>query len=280
MSRKKYTLKELEELGWYDLLSYMGTPFFSIGGVTSMHELAKDAKLDSNKKVLIVGCGTGYSACLFAKEYGCQVTGIDIAEVSIEEAKERAKKMKCEDKTTFLVENANDMSFEDNTFDVIITMMVSMFLEKEIAYREMFRVLKPGGCFALNEIFKDDNTPQVALDKIHHAENIYTDLIGFQFNIHSLTHWKEWLEYAGLEHIELHQHKNYATVKNALGIAKAIGFWGYFRVLWLGIKLMIQSKVIRKKFMVMGEVKKVLMRRKATTKYLGYVIAIGYKPQV
>jgi len=40
----------------------------------------------------MVGCGTGFSACYLARKIGCEVVGIDIAELSIEEAKERAKR--------------------------------------------------------------------------------------------------------------------------------------------------------------------------------------------
>jgi hypothetical protein len=35
------TLKEIEGLDYYDFMSYMGVPFFNIGGFTSIDRLAE-----------------------------------------------------------------------------------------------------------------------------------------------------------------------------------------------------------------------------------------------
>jgi ubiquinone/menaquinone biosynthesis C-methylase UbiE len=85
------SIKEAEALSYYDFMSYLGVPYFHIGGIKSTEKLAELCKIDQTRKVLIVGCGTGFSACHLARKIRCAVVGIDIAELSVEKAKERAK---------------------------------------------------------------------------------------------------------------------------------------------------------------------------------------------
>lgn len=63
-------------------MSYLGVPYYQAGGLISTRKLAELCRIDRTKKVLMVGCGTGFSACYIARKTGCEVMGIDIAELS------------------------------------------------------------------------------------------------------------------------------------------------------------------------------------------------------
>jgi ubiquinone/menaquinone biosynthesis C-methylase UbiE len=116
------------------------------------------AHLKSTDKVLEIGCGTGY----FTKEIvktDALVTAIDISPELLNIAKQEIT----ETNVSFLLDNAYDLSFEDNSFDSIVGSSVLHHLEIEKAISEMFRVLKPGGSMFFTE--PNMMNPQIALQK-------------------------------------------------------------------------------------------------------------------
>ena len=98
-------------------------------------------------KVLDVACGSGNLAVLAAAK-GADVTGIDIADNLVESAKQRAAALGLDIK--FEQGDAEAMPYEDNTFDVVMTMFGAMFAPRpEVAASELVRVCKPGGIIAM-----------------------------------------------------------------------------------------------------------------------------------
>src|SRR5262245_35426712 len=75
-------------------------------------------------KVLDVACGSGNLAVVAAKK-GADVTGIDIADNLVEAAKKRAEAEGLDIK--FEQGDAEAMPYEDNSFDVVMTMFGAMF---------------------------------------------------------------------------------------------------------------------------------------------------------
>ena len=99
-------------------------------------------KCGHGMQVLEYGCGPGSSAFMLA-QLGAIVKGIDISEVAIERARklEDVKKLG----VTFEVMNAVELSFDDNTFDMICGSGILHHLQLDKAYSELARTLKPGG---------------------------------------------------------------------------------------------------------------------------------------
>ena len=94
-------------------------------------------------KILDIGTGPGFFPIILA-EAGYPVTAVDYTREMLEKAMENAGSL-CE-KIDFYRMDAQDLGFEDNTFDVVISRNLTWNLEKpEQAYREWHRVLKPGG---------------------------------------------------------------------------------------------------------------------------------------
>ena len=95
------------------------------------------------KKILDIGTGPGFMAILLA-EAGYVVTAVDFTEKMLEEAKKNAGAYK--QKIQWLKMDAQQLAFEDETFDAIITRNVTWNLEEPFtAYQEWHRVLKDDG---------------------------------------------------------------------------------------------------------------------------------------
>src|SRR5438309_2370065 len=102
-----------------------------------------DLGIKPGNKVLDVACGTGNQS-LPAAKLGGNVTGIDIARNLIEQANVNATKAGLDIK--FEVGDAENLPYEDATFDVVMSMYGAMFAPRpELVARELARVCKPGG---------------------------------------------------------------------------------------------------------------------------------------
>ena len=94
-------------------------------------------------RVLDIGTGTGFFACLFAAE-GHEATGIDLTPDMIEHAEHMAAVLGLD--ATFRIMDAENPDFEPESFDVLVTRNLTWTLPHvEKAYREWYRILKPGG---------------------------------------------------------------------------------------------------------------------------------------
>ena len=94
-------------------------------------------------RVLEVGTGPGFFAILLA-ELGYDVTAVDLTPAMLTEARKNAGSLA--ERITFLEMNAEALSFDDDSFDVLLSRNLTWNLpHPEEAYREWKRVLKPGG---------------------------------------------------------------------------------------------------------------------------------------
>lgn len=93
--------------------------------------------------VLDVGSGTGVLSLVLA-EMGHRVTGVDLAEAMVQKARDKFKKHHLAGE--FTVGDAENLPFEEHTFDIVINRHVVWSLtDPKRAFKEWKRVLKPGG---------------------------------------------------------------------------------------------------------------------------------------
>ena len=79
-------------------------------------KMIKHYKLNSNSKILDVGCGKGFLLYEFKKLLpDCEIRGFDISSYAIENAKEEVKK-------DLILGHANNLPFEKNYFDLVISL--------------------------------------------------------------------------------------------------------------------------------------------------------------
>ena len=97
-----------------------------------------------DKQVLDIGCGTGTYTCYLAK-HGAIATGIDISDAAIERAKQMALEENVFSNTAFSVMNAENLEFDNDSFDVVCEGAILHHLDLNKALNEISRVLKPNG---------------------------------------------------------------------------------------------------------------------------------------
>ena len=126
---------------------------FHIRGRAATLELARAAGLDATQRVLDVGSGVGGTSRCLAKEFGCRVTGIDLTDDYCRAAAMLSDKVGLGDLVDYRQGDATDLPFDDGVFDVVWTEHVAMNIpDKPRLYKEMHRVLKPGGTLAIYDV--------------------------------------------------------------------------------------------------------------------------------
>jgi len=126
---------------------------FHIRGRTATLELARAAGLDSTKYVLDVGSGVGGTSRCLAKEFGCRVTGIDLTDEYCRAATMLTAKTGLAHLVDCRQGDATMLPFDDQAFDVVWTEHVAMNIpDKPRLYKEIHRVLKPGGTLAIYDV--------------------------------------------------------------------------------------------------------------------------------
>jgi SAM-dependent methyltransferase len=99
----------------------------------------------AGKVVLDYGCGPGYLTKYLIENGATHVTGIDVSEGEIEQARERARDDGLTDKSDFLVADAHATGFPDDSFDLIVGDSILHHLDLRVALEELRRILRPGG---------------------------------------------------------------------------------------------------------------------------------------
>lgn len=108
-----------------------------------LKEIEKQLPVGKGLRILDVGCGVGFFSILLAKK-GYEVTGIDLTPEMIAHAGKLA--MEEEIVCDFQIMDAEKLSFEDESFDVVISRNLTWNLpHAQKAYREWSRVLRKGG---------------------------------------------------------------------------------------------------------------------------------------
>ncbi len=110
-------------------------------------ELADAAQVWGGDRVLDIGVGSGNTSVALGLK-GADVVGIDLTDAWFDEARAAAAAVGLE--LDLRVADAEDLPFEDASFDVVASCFAHMFAPRhDVVAAEMARVLKPGGTLAV-----------------------------------------------------------------------------------------------------------------------------------
>lgn len=133
------------------------------------------ARIKEGDTVIDLGSGAG-NDCFVARalvgETG-KVIGVDMTEAMIEKARANAAKLNYTN-VTFVLGDIENIPVSSSVADVIVSNCVlNLVPDKDKAFSEIFRVLKPGGCLSVSDIVLNGNLPE----KFKEAAELYAGCI-------------------------------------------------------------------------------------------------------
>ncbi len=160
------------------------------------------AGIKQGDHVLDLGSGAG-NDCFVARaivgETG-KVTGLDLTEKMVSKARENCAKLNYRN-VEFVVGDIESMPFEDKVFDVVISNCVlNLVPDKSLAFKEIFRVLKPGAHFCVSDVVAKGNLPE----KLKKDAELY---VGCVSGASEMNDYLGFIEAAGFRDIKIHKQK-------------------------------------------------------------------------
>jgi SAM-dependent methyltransferase len=119
-------------------------------GWRTLAEQAEIAELINERSpchLLDIACGSGGPSLALASSTKCRLTGVDIEENAIEEARQRSHAAELTDRSEFFAADCNQpLPFDAGTFDVVVCIDAVLHLKDRFAaLADWFRLLKPAG---------------------------------------------------------------------------------------------------------------------------------------
>ncbi len=188
----------------------------SFAGVGYYFDLAN---LKPGEKVLDLGSGSGmdsFVAALHVTKTG-KVTGIDMTDKQIEKALALANENGIEN-VAFNQGYIEDLPFEDETFNVVISNgVINLSADKDKVFKEVSRVLKPGGRLVIADIVSEEQMPE----SIKKDADIWAACIG---GAEQSDNYTLLIETAGLEIHKVRENSKYNFIsEQAVNATKEYG---------------------------------------------------------
>src|SRR5271165_1936148 len=162
------------------------------------------AELNPGEVVLDLGSGGGIDVLLSAKRVGPtgKAYGLDMTDEMLALANENKRKSGLEN-VEFLKGEIEHIPLPDNSVDVIISnCVINLSSDKDLVLREAFRVLKPGGRFAVSDVVtRGEMLPEI-------RKNVLL-WVGCVAGALEENEYRSKLAAAGFEHIDLEPTRVY-----------------------------------------------------------------------
>lgn len=147
-----------------------------------LESIIRSLSLDKKSKILDVGTGWGYMAIILALHGYDVITG-EPENAKWADWKSRAKLVEVEDKITFKPFYAENLPFENESFDAIFLYTSLHHIEDKVgAINEMLRVMKHDGYLIIIEL-TEKGVEQIRKRHIHHPDAVNAKDLIKKFNL-------------------------------------------------------------------------------------------------
>ncbi len=249
---------DVAKLDPYGFLAVLGKKVIHPGGRRSTEEMYSFADFKKDESVLDVGAGVGTTAIEIARRFGCKVTAVDLDPIMLERARANVKASRASGVT---VEKADIQSlpYPDGSFDKVIIEAVTMFVDRELAAREVARVCRSGGR-VLDHEFIYRKPPTVEIRRLFEGEVCP----GIRFD--TTEDWLSLYRSAGLQCVQ--QSTGSFAMMTPMGMLRDEGILNLSAIM---AKTLVHPAYLRKMAWMMPRMIKVWP-------YLGYVVLCAEKP--
>jgi phosphoethanolamine N-methyltransferase len=173
-----------------------GQGFLSPGGPDNVKETVAGLDL-ADKLVLDIGCGVGGPALVLAGELGARVIGVDIEAPLIARAKANAEVAGLAERVEFRRVEPGPLPLDDGSVDIVFSCGCFIHVDdKPGMFREVHRVLRPGGSLACYDWMKGDEP--YGADMRH-----WFKMEGLTYQMETLEAHRHLLEEAGFSEVEV-----------------------------------------------------------------------------
>jgi len=169
------------------------------------------AEISEGDTVIDLGSGAGNDAFVARSIVGDtgKVIGIDFAGAMLTKAKSNAAKLGF-DNVEFIRGDIETMPLEDDLANVVVSNCVlNLVPDKEKAFDEMFRVIKPGGHFCVSDIVLSGKLPE----KLAMAAEMYAGCVSGAIQ---KDHYLKIITKAGFKNVEIRKEKEIILPDNIL----------------------------------------------------------------
>jgi len=169
------------------------------------------AGLEPGQTVVDLGSGAGLDAFVARRVVGesGRVIGVDFAPEMVEKARSNAQKLGVEN-VDFVEGDIEDLPLDAEIADVVLSNCVlNLVPDKERAFAEMQRVLRPGGHFCISDVVSDGTLP----DAVRRSAELYAGCVAGAIEE---SEYLDLLDAVGFEEVEVPSRRRIDLPEEAL----------------------------------------------------------------
>lgn len=201
-----------------DAIHMIGEAYAEVDGYEASADLqlgcgipTEHAGLDDGQAVVDLGSGAGLDAFVARRIVGekGRVVGLDFAAEMVEKARSNAEDLAVEN-VSFVEGEIEAMPLETASFDVALSNCVfNLVPDKERAFQETYRILRPGGHFCISDVVHRGELP----DPIRRSAELYAGCVAGSMEEHA---YLELIEAAGFEDVQVLERRRIEVPEAAL----------------------------------------------------------------